>query len=244
MPTARDAERTRSEILDAGFAAIYENGFRATGVNAILARTEVTKGAFFHHFPTKNDLGYAIADEILEDMLLDRWVRPLASYKNPVQGMVTRFRKLMEETTDEGLALGCPLNNLTQEMSRVDPVFREKLRAVLLSWISETENQLVRAKRAGYLKPDVDVRATAEFVVMVEEGSGALVKNLGDRKVYTSLYEGFRRFMESISAKPRETNRPWKAGFPASRRGSHRARASARTAYPSRPNRRSSLAEA
>ena len=199
MKRLRDAERTRSEILSAAFDEIYEHGFRATSVNDIVEKAKVTKGAFFHYFPTKNDLGYALADEVLKDMILDRWIRPLAAYKNPVQGMIGRYRKLMEDSTDEQLALGCPLNNLTQEMSSVDPVFREKLRAVLTSWVDETEKHLRRAQADGYLKPDVTVKAVAPFVVMMEEGSGAMVKNLRDRKVYWALYEGFRQYLTLIS---------------------------------------------
>jgi len=201
----RDAEKTRSEILRMAFGEIYKHGFQATSVNDIVAKTSVTKGAFFHYFPTKNDLGYALTDEILGEMMIRRWIRPLNAYRNPIQGMVRTYRKLMEETTDEELSLGCPLNNLTQEMSSIDPIFRDKLRAVLSSWIDETEGYLKKAQLGGYLRPGVDTRRAAEFIVMAEEGSGALVKNLMDRKVYLSLYESFKWFLESISVKPGTT---------------------------------------
>jgi AcrR family transcriptional regulator len=158
----------------------------------------VTEGAFFHYFPAKNDVGYALADEMLKEMILDRWTRPLSAYRNPVQGMVIRFRKNMEASTDEELGLGCPVNNLTQEMSSIDPIFRDRLRAVLTAWIGETERYLRRAQAAGYLRDDVDVKEAAEFIVMVEEGSAAMVKNLGDRRVYSSLYNSFRRYLESL----------------------------------------------
>ncbi len=200
MARVRDAEKTRSQILETAFETIYQNGFHATSIDEIVAKTKLTKGAFFHHFPTKNDLGYALADEVLKDMILDRWIRSLASYKNPVQGMITRYRKLLVENTDAEMALGCPLNNLTQEMSAVDPIFREKLRRVLKVWIDETRKHLKRAQDEGYLKHDVDTRQVAEFVVMMEEGSGAIMKNLMDRKVYWALYEGFKQYLESVSA--------------------------------------------
>jgi AcrR family transcriptional regulator len=205
MAKVRDAERTRSEILRAAFGEVHHHGFQATSVNDIVSRANVTKGAFFHYFPTKNDLGYALTDEILKGMMLDRWIKPLNAYRNPVQGMIRTYRKLMEETTDEDLALGCPLNNLTQEMSAVDSNFRDRLQGVLELWIGETEKHLRRAKAGGYIRPEVDVRMAAQFAVMTEEGSAALVKNLGDRRVYWNLYEGFRLFFESISAKPNET---------------------------------------
>jgi TetR/AcrR family transcriptional regulator, transcriptional repressor for nem operon len=197
----RDPEKTRGKILSAGFETVYRKGFRATSVNEIAAKAGVTQGAFFHYFPTKNDLGYALADEVLKDMLLDRWIKPLSAYRNPVQGIVARFRKLMEATTDEEVGLGCPLNNLTQEMSSVDPVFREKLRGDLTEWIRETERYLKKAQAEGYLKPEIDTKSAAEFLVMMEEGSWALAKVLGERKIYRSMYDGYRQYLESISTK-------------------------------------------
>ncbi|MGI0080777.1 MAG: TetR/AcrR family transcriptional regulator [Nitrososphaerales archaeon] len=196
-----DPEKTRKQILDTAFKEIYRHGFQSTSVNEIVAKTNLTKGAFFHYFSTKNDLGYAIADEVLREVTLERWIRPLAAYRNPVQGIISRFRKIIESMPDEHISCGCPLNNLTQEMSAVDPAFREKLRAVLELWIGETEKYLKKARDEGYLKPDINPRQVAEFVVMVEEGSFALVKNLGDKKVYWSLYDSLRQYLESISVR-------------------------------------------
>jgi hypothetical protein len=92
-------------------------------------------------------------------------------------------------------------------MSAVDPVFREKLRAVLQLWIDETEKYLKKAQAEGYLRKDVSTRQVAEFVVMVEEGSFAMVKNLRDKKVFWSLYESLKQYLESISEKS-ETQTP------------------------------------
>jgi TetR/AcrR family transcriptional regulator, transcriptional repressor for nem operon len=195
----RDPEKTRGKILSAGFETVYRKGFRSTSINEIVAKAGVTQGAFFHYFPTKNDLGYALADEVLRDMTLDRWIRPLSAYRNPVQGIAARFRKLMEATSDEELGLGCPLNNLTQEMSPIDPVFRDKLRGNLTEWIKETERYLKKAQVEGYLKPGIDTKSAAEFLVMMEEGSWALAKVIGDRRIYRSMYDGYRQYLESIS---------------------------------------------
>jgi TetR/AcrR family transcriptional regulator, transcriptional repressor for nem operon len=197
----RDPEKTRGKILSAAYDTIYRQGFRATSVNEIAAKAGVTQGAFFHYFPAKNDLGYTLAEEVLRGMIMDRWIKPLSAYRNPVQGMVSRYRKLAEATTDEEMLQGCPLNNLSQEMSSVDPVFRKKLRGVMLEWVKETERYLKIAQAEGYLKPEVDARSVAEFLVMMEEGTWAFAKVLGERKVYRAMYEGYRQYLESISTK-------------------------------------------
>jgi AcrR family transcriptional regulator len=157
----------------------------------------VTKGAFFHYFASKSDLGYAIVDEILREMILDRWIRPLAAYKNPLQGIIKRFRALTDAMTDDDLVRGCPLNNLAQEMSAVDPVFRGKIKAVMSEWIDETERYLRKAQDAGFLKKSADPRQIALFVVMSQEGAFGLVKSLADRKVFDSLYMSLKEHLHA-----------------------------------------------
>lgn len=188
----RDPEKTRAHILEVAFVEIYHHGFNGVSIDQIIKKTSVTKGAFFHYFPTKNDLGYAIVDELLREMVLDRWTRPLAAYKNPVQGILKRFRILADAMTNENLLRGCPLNNLVQEMSSADPVFREKLKAVMTLWIDETQRYLQKAQKDGYLKKTVNTRQLAEFIVMVTEGSFGIAKSIGDKKIFNSFYNSLK----------------------------------------------------
>lgn len=53
--------KARTKLLDAAIDAVRENGFSATSVDDLCRRAGVTKGAFFHHFPTKEALGTAAA---------------------------------------------------------------------------------------------------------------------------------------------------------------------------------------
>lgn len=193
----RDPEKTRAHILEVAFREIYHHGFQGISIDRIVKQTNVTKGAFFHYFASKSELGYAIVDEILREMILDRWIRPLAAYKNPLQGILKRFKVLTDAMADEDLVRGCPLNNLAQEMSAVDPVFREKVKTVMTMWIDETERHLKKGSESGYLKKEADPRQIALFVVMTQEGSFGLVKSLADRKIFDSLYVSLREYLHS-----------------------------------------------
>lgn len=188
----RDRERTRAAILEAAFEEIYERGFQGVGVREIAAKAGVTTGAFFHHFPTKSDVGYAIVDELLRDGILERWIRPLDAYTNPLEGMLRAFRDTFDEWADTHLSRGCPLNNLAQEMSSVDPAFREKAAAVIQGWIEGTRRHLDRAREEGFLDPSVNTRELAEFIVSLQEATFAMGKTLGDARIYDSLYNALR----------------------------------------------------
>ena len=68
----RDLLRTRGELLNAAFMEIFTNGFQGVSVDKIIAKTGLTKGAFFHQFPSKLDLGYALVDEVLHALIKTR----------------------------------------------------------------------------------------------------------------------------------------------------------------------------
>ena len=195
----RDPEKTRAHILNAAFLEIYRRGFNGVGVRELASKADVTIGAFFHHFPTKNDVAYAIVDEIIRTGIMERWITPLAAYKNPLQGILKCFKNTFENWPDDLVSLGCPLNNLTQELSASDAAMKAKTQGVLTDWIQNTKVHLQRAKDQGYLRKNVNVQELAEFIVTFQEGTFAMGKALNDRKIFDSMYKSFKLHIDSVS---------------------------------------------
>ncbi|TGK84992.1 TetR/AcrR family transcriptional regulator [Leptospira bourretii] len=185
-------EETRKLIIESAFVLIYQNGFQGVGVREIAQKANLTIGAFFYHFPTKNHVGYAIIDEFLSKGILDRWILPLQNYDDPVEGIILTFKKTFEEWPDEFVSRGCPLNNLGQEMSAIDPEFQKKAKDLLSQWIQNTKTHLDIAKKKKILKAKTDTMKLAEFIVTFQEATFAMGKVMNDRKVYDSLYLSFR----------------------------------------------------
>lgn len=73
-PTASETDRsdTRGSLLDAAAKVIAERGYRGASVNAVVARAGLSKGTFYWHFKTKDDLLFALLEE-----RIDRPVRDL-----------------------------------------------------------------------------------------------------------------------------------------------------------------------
>src|SRR6266851_5448653 len=89
-----------------------------------IAEAGITKGALYHHFGSKQELGYAVVDELIREHILDRWVRSLEKAENPIDGLLAVLREGRHPSFDQ--RLGCPLNNLAQEMSPLDEGFRKR----------------------------------------------------------------------------------------------------------------------
>ena len=76
----RDPGRTRQRLLQAAFREVRRSGFQSAGIDTILAATNVTKGALYHHFESKEALGYAIVGmKIVAKLVRDRWLHLLLS---------------------------------------------------------------------------------------------------------------------------------------------------------------------
>lgn len=194
----RDPEKTRAHILNTAFMEIYRHGYNGVGVRELAKKADVTIGAFFHYFPTKSHVAYAIIDEIIHAGIIERWIKPLSAYKNPLQGILKCFKNTFENWPDELVALGCPLNNLTQELSASDESIKERTKAVLSDWIAKTKEHLKRAQDDGYLDKKVDIQELASFIVTFQEGTFAMGKAMNDRKIFDSMYKQFKRHLDSV----------------------------------------------
>ncbi|MCK4707282.1 MAG: TetR/AcrR family transcriptional regulator, partial [Gammaproteobacteria bacterium] len=79
---------TRTKILFAAYKEIHLNGFQAASLNDILAHTGVTKGALYHHFPNKTELGYAVIEEVISDRIVRSFIAPLNDSEDPIQSLI------------------------------------------------------------------------------------------------------------------------------------------------------------
>lgn len=195
----RDLERTRKEILDVAFWEIYRNGFQGVSVDQVVEKTKLTKGALYHQFPTKLELGYAVVDEVVRPLIQSRWILPLEQWENPIEGILSQMKKLIGGASTDQLKLGCPLNNLVQEMAPVDAGFRKRLQAALNYWIDELERLLLMGQKKGHLKKHVDCRRVATFVVMSHEGFYGLLKGLPDSQLFDAMYNSLEEYLLSMS---------------------------------------------
>lgn len=195
----RNLEASRKEILAAAFREVFANGFQGVSIDDIVRKTSMTKGGFYHQFPTKLDLGYALVDEVIAPMIIERWIDPLSQYENPLEGILVQMKTLIGNSPPAHLRLGCPLNNLVQEMAPVDKGFKKRLQNALELWISETAKHLDHAKAQGYLKSDVNTRQVAHFIVMAHEGFYGMLKGLDDPKAFDALFVSLKSYFQTLT---------------------------------------------
>src|SRR6516225_7205056 len=196
----RDPEGTRQRLLLAAFHEVYRYGFQSAGIDAILAATNVTKGALYYHFDSKEALGHAIIEEVVAKFPRDRWLLPLqqSEDKDPIDALIGIIRAIPARPRD--LRAGCPLVNLAQEMSQLDEEFRKRLERIFHDWQEGIATALRRGQYKGTVRRDLVPEETASFLIATVEGYEVLAKNAQDAKVWNMAIKNIGNWLNSLRA--------------------------------------------
>lgn len=195
----RQPQATRRHILEAAFAEFYEHGFQGGSLARIVEAAGTTKGAIFHHFAGKKALGYAVVDEMIEPLLLERWLAGLEGTNDPISAIEASFLRYASEDVESGSWVnGCPLNNLAQEMSPLDDGFHERIDALYDTWRKSFAEALSRGIEAGTVDPQISPKSAATLLVASQMGIWGTGKSSRDAGPMLAACEAVCEYLEGL----------------------------------------------
>ena len=148
-------------------------------------------------------LGYAVVDEVVKGLLLERWGVLEPPSGDPITALQRILRGRVANLTSREVELGCPLNNLAQEMSPLDQRFRRGVNATFDIWTDAVAKDLASGQAQGTVLKDVDARKIAAFIVASIEGSFGLAKGAQSASMLRSNLEVLSTFLESLRPAPK-----------------------------------------
>jgi AcrR family transcriptional regulator len=193
-----DAGKTRLALLEAAYEEIYRNGFQAASLNTILERTGVTKGALYHHYSSKLKLGYAVVEEIISHKLDQEWLNPMQTPGHPIDIMIEVIQQAGQQITEQKIQLGCPLNNLAQEMSPIDAGFRQRIDHLYRRWQQGIETLLRNGQLEGSVKSSINPADAALFILASIEGCMGIAKNSQNIDELKRCAQGLIGYLEGL----------------------------------------------
>jgi TetR/AcrR family transcriptional repressor of nem operon len=181
---------TRQHILNTASVLFHTHSFAEVGVAKVCAQAGVSKGSFFHFFPSKRDLMLAVMDQFREHFAGTLIAQAFASPVPPleridqfVEGLYTFQKAQFEEF---GHLPGCPFGNLIMEQATQDELLRQKAERILCSIANQLRIAVADAIQDGELPP-VDEEATAEAMLGYLEGIQLLAKARNDPELIRRL---------------------------------------------------------
>ncbi len=198
MYTFASAMDTRTQILNKNFEAMCKHGFQGLRTDKVIAELNITKGAFYHYFPSKDSVGYAVVDEIIYPFYTGCWENLMKPNQHVIDSFIETLTKIKSFTTPETIHLGCPLNNLIQEMAPLDDGFRKRLvkvTAKIKQHIVEALNYGIKTKQ---VKSDISVNETAIFILAAFEGSYSMGKIFQDYTDFSNCFDQLFNFLNTL----------------------------------------------
>jgi len=181
---ARSGTQTRERILDGAQRLVLEHGLAATTVDAILAESETSKGAFFHHFPTKNDLARALVERYAESdvAFLDEFMAKAEKASDDPALQVVEFIRLFEDAADEMVSQqpSCLYVSYIYEKQLFEDGTNDVIVGAVLAWRERLAAKIREAAEAHPPRVPIDADAIADHVFATFEGAFMLTRAMSD----------------------------------------------------------------
>ena len=196
------AQETRERILEAAEAMSLQKGFAAMSLNELVKETQLTKGAFFHHFQGKGELARVLVERFAQRdiALFAEFVKKAQDLAdNPLQA-VSIFLKLFEEFMQDPQAApdGCVFASFLYERDQFETAVTEAVRRGLVDWTA-IHVPLFQAL-VDYKAPRLPVTAEelAEMFGVIIEGSFVYGRAYGDRTCVARQTRQFRQYLRLL----------------------------------------------
>jgi TetR/AcrR family transcriptional regulator, transcriptional repressor for nem operon len=191
-PVRKDA---RAKLLDAALAVIRGKGYAATSVDELCQAAGVTKGAFFHHFRSKEDLAVAAAahfGEMAEGLFAAAPYRGLAQPRARVLGYVDFRRDILQGDLPD---YTCLLGTMVQEAYGTHPAIRAACEREITGHAATLEADIAAALAVAGRRVDWTPRSLALHIQAVLQGAFVLAKATGGAQVAADSLGHLRRYL-------------------------------------------------
>jgi TetR/AcrR family transcriptional repressor of nem operon len=192
----------RSKLLDAAVEIIRQKGYAATSVDELCARAGVTKGAFFHHFPSKDSLAVAAANYWSELSSALFASAPYHQFDDPLDRVLgyLDFRKAM--LRGDVAEFTCLAGTMVQETYGTHPDIRHACDASIGSHAAKVESDIAEAMKRYHIRAPWTAASLALHTQAVLQGAFILAKAKGNAAVVEASIDHLRRYVELLFRRP------------------------------------------
>jgi TetR/AcrR family transcriptional regulator, transcriptional repressor for nem operon len=191
----RAGARTREKLLDASFVLFREKGYSATSIDELCAKAEVTKGAFFHHFRSKDALAVAAVDRWSEVSRTLFLTAPYHKHRDPLDRVLAYldFRKALLK--GEIAQFTCLVGTMVQEVYGTHAEIREACEASLSGHAAMVEADIAAAMKLYRVRKKWSAQTLALHAQVVLQGAFILAKATGRADVAAGSIDHLRRYI-------------------------------------------------
>jgi TetR/AcrR family transcriptional repressor of nem operon len=208
MQAVETRHESKTRILNAALTVIRTKGYTATRIEDVCEAAGLTKGSFFHHFDTKEELAIAAADYWSEITSALFAAAPYHAPADPLQRVLAYvdFRKaLLQGKLPE---FTCLVGTMSQEVYDTHPAIREACEHSISGHAATLVPDIQAAIQQYGIKADWTAESLALYTQATIQGAFILAKAKQTPEVAAECIDHLRRYLELLFNQPRSQNRP------------------------------------
>lgn len=192
----------RVALLEAAVKVIRAKGLHATTVDDLCAAAGVTKGAFFHHFASKEELAVAAADHWSETTGALFAAAPYHDHEDPADRVFAYLDFRASLIAGAPAEYTCLVGTMTQEAFETSPAVRDACAASIFGHAETLEADLAAAIADSGVASGVDAASLARHTQTVLQGGFVLSKAADDPAVVLEAIGHLRRYFACVFGRP------------------------------------------
>ncbi len=180
---------TRKRIVREAARLFSLKGYHDTKLEEVLKGARVTTGAFFHHFDSKEDLGFTVIESHMKERRrelerIEKQMRTVRGNSDPLVPLLRRLDaiRLMVREREKWKG-GCIIGNLSTALSDTHDAFRKRLAECFDEMALEFKPYLDAAVKKYRPGQHLDTWPVARYIVSIVEGSIMLARTRRDRQL-------------------------------------------------------------
>lgn len=202
---------SKTKLLDAALHVIRAKGYAATTVDDICQAAGVTKGSFFHHFKSKDELALAAAGHfsaMAEGLFA---AAPYHEAQDPLERLLGYVDFRASILGGELPEYTCLLGTMVQETYATHPDIRAACDRGMSSHIAELTRDIEAAKQRYAPDAAWSAESVGYFIQSVLQGAFIFAKAKQNPEVARESLAHLRRYLGVLFSQPRNTNRKEKS---------------------------------
>jgi TetR/AcrR family transcriptional repressor of nem operon len=189
---------SKRKLLDAALHVIRSKGYTATRVEDICEAAGLTKGSFFHHFKSKEDLALAAAEywnTVTGELFASAEYRRLSDPLDRLLAYIDLRKSLLRGKLPE---FTCLLGTMVQEVYETHPQLRDACEQNISGHAATLEPDITAAMQKYNVHGNWTPRSLALYTQAVIQGAFILAKARGGPEVAETMIDHLRRYVEML----------------------------------------------
>lgn len=192
------SEITKQHIIHEAFKLFYENGFKSTSINDVMKATKMSKGAFYHHYKSKHELGLEVIELKILKRVYEGMIAPLNEPGNAMEILENTFLNRIKSFPFYDKQHGCPMNNFINEIGNYESSYQLALKKIVERWKEALVILIEKGKNQNTIKKEISSEAVAIYLISAFEGIRGIRKLYDNDTVLDEYISGLSLYLNHI----------------------------------------------